>query len=68
VCRESTKDEADAWYNLPSDSENEDDDLVALSLVLPIRPPSTLTAFTMPDIIYKEHSTGARIKAIYMLE
>jgi hypothetical protein len=61
-------DEEDAWYNIPSDSEDEDDDSIAPSFMLPLRPLATSTAFTIPDIIYKEHSTSARIKAIYMLE
>ena len=67
ACSIATEDEEDAWYNLPSDSEDKDDDSIAPSLTLP---PSiaTSTAFTMPDIARKEHSTGARIKAIYMLE
>jgi hypothetical protein len=67
---DDTEDEEDAWYNLPSDSEDEDDDSIAPSftLPLPLRPPSTSIAFTIPDIIRKEHSTSARIKAIYMLE
>jgi hypothetical protein len=70
VYSEATKDEEDAWYNLPSDSEDEDDDSAVLSLTLPLRPPpmATSTAFTLPNIVRKEHSTGARIKAIYMLE
>jgi len=66
---EATEDEEDAWYNIPSDSEDEDDDSIAPSLTLPLRPLiATSTAFIIPDIIRKEHSTGARIKAIYMLE
>jgi hypothetical protein len=67
---EATEDEEDAWYNIPSDSEDEDDDSIAPSftLLLPLCPPSTSIAFTIPDIIRKEHSTGARIKAIYMLK
>jgi hypothetical protein len=69
ACSVATEDEEDAWYNLPSDSEDEDDDSIAPSLTLPLRPSiATSTAFTMPDIVRKEHSTGARIKAIYMLE
>jgi hypothetical protein len=69
ACSEATEDEEDAWYNLPSDSEDEDDDSVPPSLTLPIRPPvATSTAFTIPVVTRKEHSIGARIKAIYMLE
>jgi hypothetical protein len=66
---EATEDEEDAWYNMPSDSEDEDDDSIAPSLTLPLRPLiATSTAFTIPNIIRKEYSTGTRIKAIYMLE
>jgi hypothetical protein len=68
ACSVATEDEEDAWYNLPSDLEDEDDDSIAPGFTLPLRPLATSTAFTMPDIIRKEHSTGARIKAIYMLE
>jgi hypothetical protein len=63
----ATKDEEDTWYNLPSDSEDEDDNSIAPSLTLPSSI-ATSIAFTIPDIVRKEHSTGARIKAIYMLE
>jgi hypothetical protein len=67
-CSEATKDEEDAWYNLPSDSEDEDDDSVAPALTLPLRLAAvTSTAFTIVKPVKKEHSTGARIKAIYML-
>jgi hypothetical protein len=66
---EATEDEEDAWYNLPSDSEDKDDNSIAPSLTLPLRPlMATSTAFIIPDIICKEHSTGTRIKAIYILE
>jgi hypothetical protein len=61
-------DKEDAWYNIPSNSEDEDDDLITLSFTLPLRPLATSIAFTIPNIIRKEHSTSARIKAIYMLE
>jgi hypothetical protein len=65
---EATKNKEDAWYNLPSNSEDKDNNSIALSFTLPLRPLATSTAFTMPDIIRKEYSTGAKIKAIYMLE
>jgi hypothetical protein len=62
-------DKEDAWYNIPSDSEDEDDDSIAPSLTLPLRPLiATSIAFTIPDIIRKEYLTSARIKAIYMLK
>jgi hypothetical protein len=66
---EHTKDEDDAWYNLPTDSEDEDkdDDSSPPLLVLPIRP-APLTELVISTAIRKEHSTSARIKAIYMLE
>jgi hypothetical protein len=69
VTSELTKDEEDPWYDMPSNLEDKDDDLVAPSFTLPIRPPPvTSTAFTMPKTARKEHSTSARIKAIYMLK
>ena len=69
VASERSEDEEDPWYNLPSDLEDEDDDSIALSFTLSIRPlPVTSIAFTMPKIARKEHSTGARIKAIYILK
>ena len=69
VCSERTKDEDDAWYNMPSDLEDDDDNSLAPSFTLPVRPiPATSTAFTMPKTTRKEHTTSARIKAIYMLE
>jgi hypothetical protein len=65
----ATEDEEDTWYNLPSDSEDKDDNSIAPSFTLPLRPPpSTSTAFIIPEIIRKEHLTSARIKAIYMLK
>jgi len=65
---DSTEDEEDTWYNLPSNSEDKDDNSIEPSFTLPLRPLATSIAFTIPNIICKEHSTGARIKAIYMLE
>jgi hypothetical protein len=66
---EYTKDKDNIWYNLPTDSEDEDkdDDSSPPLLVLPIRPiPST--ELVISTAIYKEYSTGTRIKAIYILE
>jgi hypothetical protein len=59
------EDEEDIWYNIPSDSDDSDDDSAA-----PVLPStsSTSTAFVLTTLGPKEHSTGARIKAIYMLE
>jgi hypothetical protein len=68
VASEQTEDK-DPWYDMPSNLEDEDYDSVAPSFTLPIRPPPvTSTAFTMPKTARKEHSTSARIKAIYMLK
>jgi transposase len=61
---EYTEDEEDAWYNLPSDSDDSDDD--SAEPVLPL--PASSTAFILATLGPKEYSTGARIKAIYMLE
>jgi hypothetical protein len=59
------EDEEDTWYNLLSDSDDSDDDSAALALLLAS---STSTAFVITTLGPKEYSTGARIKAIYMLE
>jgi hypothetical protein len=68
VASKQTKDK-DPWYDIPSNLEDKDDNLVALSFTLLIRPPPvTSTAFTMPKIARKEHSTSARIKAIYIVK
>jgi hypothetical protein len=61
---ENTEDEEDPWYNLPSDSDDSDDDSAAPALPLL----ASSTAFVITTLGPKEHSTGARIKAIYMLE
>jgi hypothetical protein len=59
-----TKDKEDTWYNLPSDSDDSDDDSAAPALPLL----ASSTALVLTTLRPKEHSTGARIKAIYMLE
>jgi hypothetical protein len=64
---EHTEDEKDQWYDLPSNSLDEEDDLTAPSYTLPIRP-ATLSALIVSTTPRKEHSTRARIKAIYMLK
>jgi hypothetical protein len=61
---EHTKDEEDTWYNIPLDSDDSDDDLVELALLLL----ASSTAFVIITLRPKEHFTGVRIKAIYMLE
>jgi hypothetical protein len=63
------KEEEDEWYNIPSDSDSNLDDEA------PFAPPSALpksttisvSAFRTTTPIYKEHSIGARIKAITIL-
>jgi hypothetical protein len=60
---EHTEDEEDAWYNLPSDSDDSDN-----NSAVPALPFASSTAFILTTLGPKEHSTGARIKAIYMLE
>ena len=50
---------------IPFNLEDKDDESTEPPLTLPV---VTSTAFTMPKTTRKEHSTGARIKAIYMLE
>ena len=65
----ASENKEDAWYNMPSNSKDKDNDSVAPSFTLPIYPIVTSTAFiVIPKTPYKEHSTGARIKAIYILE
>jgi hypothetical protein len=59
------EDEEDTWYNIPSDSDDSDDDSAAPALP---SASSTSTAFVLTTLGPKEHSTGARIKAIYMLK
>jgi hypothetical protein len=48
-----------------TDSDDSDDDSVAPAL---LSTSSTSTAFVLTTLRPKEHSTSARIKAIYMLE
>jgi hypothetical protein len=71
TCSERTEDSSDEWYNMPSDSDDSDDDTPAPTFTLPLRPTAvssfTSTAFTMSKVVKKEHTTGARIRAIYML-
>ena len=67
---EHTKDEDDAWYNLPSDSDSEDE-VIPAALSLLIRPALSTapsTDFVISIAVKKEHITSARIKAIYILE
>jgi hypothetical protein len=59
----------DPWYDMLSNLEDKDNNLVTPSFTLLIRPsPVTSTAFTIPKTARKEHFTSARIKAIYMLK
>jgi hypothetical protein len=65
INEEEEEDEEDLWYDQPFDLEEEDDESTEPSLTLLA---ITTIAFTMPKTTRKEHSTGGRIKAIYMLE
>jgi hypothetical protein len=65
ISEEEEENEEDLWYDQPSDLEEEDDESTKPSLTLLT---VITTAFTMPKTTRKEHSTDARIKAIYMLE
>jgi hypothetical protein len=71
MCSKRTKDSSDKWYNMPSDSDDSDDNTSALTFTLSLYPtdasPFTSTAFTMFKVVKKEYITGVRIKAIYML-
>jgi hypothetical protein len=60
---EEEEEDEDTWYNMSSNSDDSDNDSPELCLTLP-----TSSAFTLPKTIRKEYSTGARIKAIYILE
>jgi hypothetical protein len=62
--------EDDEWYNLPSDADSDDeiDEANTLAIILPIRPAPTSTELVVSTVQRKEHSIGARIKAVYMLE
>jgi hypothetical protein len=60
---EHTKDKEAAWYNLPSDSDDSDNNSAVPTLLF-----ASLTAFVLTTLRPKEYSTGTRIKAIYMLE
>jgi hypothetical protein len=54
---------------MPFNLKDKDNNLIALSFTLLIRPPLvTFIAFTMPKIARKKHSTSTRIKAIYILK
>ena len=64
---EYTEDEEDEWYNLPFDPSDNEDDSVTPSFTLFIRPAASF-ALIVSTASRKEHSTGVRIKAIYMLE
>jgi hypothetical protein len=55
---------------MPFDLKDDDDDnSPSLAVILPLHPTVvTSTAFTLPLTTQKEHTVGARIKAIYMLK
>jgi hypothetical protein len=56
---------------MPSDSDDSNDNTPALTFTLPLYLTNVSffisTAFTMSKVVKKEHTTSARIKAIYML-
>jgi hypothetical protein len=60
---EEGEEDKDTWYNIPFNSDNLDDDSPEPCLTL-----LTSLAFTIPKTTRKEYNTGARIKAIYILE
>lgn len=65
-----SEDEDNAWYNQPLDLEEEDDEDNAYepSLVLASQLVSlTLKPAVLVTLTKKEHTAGARIRAIYML-
>jgi hypothetical protein len=71
MCSKRTKDSFDEWYNIPSDSDDSDDNTPALTFTLPLHSTNassfTSTVFTMFKVVKKKHTIGARIRAIYML-
>jgi hypothetical protein len=72
MCSERTKNNFDELYNMPSDSDDSDNNNTsALTFTLPLGPTNassfTSIIFTMFKVVKKEHTTGAIIKAIYML-
>ena len=71
MCNKRTKDSSNKWYNMLFDSNDSDDNTPALTFTLPLYSTDassfTSTAFTMFKVVKKEHTTGARIRAIYML-
>jgi hypothetical protein len=56
---------------MPFDSDDSDDNTPALTFTLPLRPTNVFSfifiTFTMSKVVKKEHTTDARIKAIYIL-
>jgi hypothetical protein len=73
IGNKASKDEDDAWYNMPLNSLDDDDDddkdkAHEPSPPLPSQPLSlTLGLGVYITPIKKEHSISARIRAIYML-
>ena len=57
------KEDKDTWYNQFFNSEDSDNDLLELYFIFLIS-----LAFILLKMIYKEYSTRACIKVIYMLE
>jgi hypothetical protein len=63
------EEEEDEWYNMPSDSDSNSDDEAPFAPP-PALPKSTTTSASASGTttpVRKEHSIGARIKAITML-
>jgi hypothetical protein len=60
--------EEDAWYNIPFNLKDKDDDSIASSFTLPLRPLITFIAFIILDIIRKEHFTSVKIKECANIE
>jgi hypothetical protein len=59
-----TKDKENTWYNILLDSDDSDNNSVEPAFLLL----ALSTAFIITTLRPKEHFTGARIKAIYMLK
>jgi hypothetical protein len=66
MCNKRTKDSSDEWYNMPSDSDDSDDNMPAptftLSLCLINAFSFTFTTFIMFKVVKKEQKTQLRVK------
>jgi hypothetical protein len=62
-CNKATKNKEDAWYNLPFDLEDEDDDSMAPVLTLPLRLAAiTLIAFTIVKPLKKSIPLALKLR------